>query len=181
MQVIQLNRGTASEYFYLNPYSPLLRINLFNNSVKIIKWAVNYLNVFTNAKINNSTNPFFTLLPAHLFKKGADLNGTEVNGNTALALISELGYTNIVRNLTKMGAKVDTENAIGETPLMAATINNHSGQSVVIAGHAGISRLILADALGLTFAQMFLIEQKYCALNIIDYSGNKAIVRLMNG
>lgn len=66
-------------------------------------------------------------------------------------------------------------------PWYREILSRHQGQTVAIAVHSGITRLFLADAIGLTFRQMFRFEQKFCCLNIIEVSPEKTLVRLING
>jgi alpha-ribazole phosphatase len=55
------------------------------------------------------------------------------------------------------------------------------GESILLAAHAGVNRVILAQALGLPFKHMFRIDQKYACLNMIEYFNTGAKVVLMNG
>ena len=61
-------------------------------------------------------------------------------------------------------------------------LKDHGGQEVVILSHGGTNRVILCHALSLDLKHVFRIEQKYAALNIIDFFENDiATVQLMNG
>ncbi len=65
---------------------------------------------------------------------------------------------------------------------LSLILKDHQGQEVVILSHGGTNRVILCHALGLDLRQIFRIEQKYAALNIIDFFENGiASVQLMNG
>lgn len=64
---------------------------------------------------------------------------------------------------------------------ISGIIKNHMGEEVLIVAHGGVNRTILCRALGLDLKYLFRIEQKYGALNIIDYYDGIAIVNLMNG
>lgn len=65
---------------------------------------------------------------------------------------------------------------------LSVILKNHPGQEVVVLAHGGINRVILCHALGLELKYVFRIEQKYAALNIIDFFNNgMACVQLMNG
>ena len=65
---------------------------------------------------------------------------------------------------------------------LSLILKNHQGQEVVILAHGGVNRVILCHALGLELKHVFRIEQKYAALNIIDFFNNGvACVQLMNG
>jgi alpha-ribazole phosphatase len=55
------------------------------------------------------------------------------------------------------------------------------GKTILLAAHAGVNRIILAQALGLRFKNMFFMDQGYACLNIIEYYGDFSRVILMNG
>jgi alpha-ribazole phosphatase len=67
-------------------------------------------------------------------------------------------------------------------PALAEIVERHRGEEVLVVAHGGVNRVILLDAIGAPLASMFSIEQKYCAMNIIDYyaDGNR-VVELING
>ncbi len=65
---------------------------------------------------------------------------------------------------------------------LSLILKDHQGQEVVILSHGGPNRVILCHALGLDLRQIFRIEQKFAALNIIDFFENGMTrVQLMNG
>jgi len=65
---------------------------------------------------------------------------------------------------------------------LSLILKDHWGQEVVILSHGGTNRVILCYALRLDLKHIFRIEQKYAALNIIDFFENDiATVQLMNG
>ncbi|VBB41476.1 putative alpha-ribazole phosphatase [uncultured Desulfatiglans sp.] len=51
----------------------------------------------------------------------------------------------------------------------------------VLVAHGGVNRVIICDALGLSLASMYSLQQDYGCLNIIDYFDDGKLVRLMNG
>lgn len=57
----------------------------------------------------------------------------------------------------------------------------HRNQTVLIISHAGVNRVLLADALGLPDRQIFRIDQRHAGVSIIDYLPDSAFVRLVNG
>jgi alpha-ribazole phosphatase/probable phosphoglycerate mutase len=59
--------------------------------------------------------------------------------------------------------------------------DRHAGQSVAIVTHGGVTRIVLADALGVPAANVFRIAQRYAALNLIHYVGAYPVVKLVNG
>jgi broad specificity phosphatase PhoE len=54
-------------------------------------------------------------------------------------------------------------------------------RNVLVISHAGVNRIILANALGLPWKQIFRIDQTYAGISIIDYFAGTAVVRLVNG
>jgi alpha-ribazole phosphatase len=65
---------------------------------------------------------------------------------------------------------------------LSLILKDHQGQEVVILSHGGPNRVIICHALGLDLRQIFRIEQKFAALNIIDFfEDGIATVQLMNG
>jgi alpha-ribazole phosphatase/probable phosphoglycerate mutase len=57
----------------------------------------------------------------------------------------------------------------------------HAGQKIVIVSHAGVIRVLLAQALGIPDAHVFRLDQDYGSLNRIDYFDHGPLVRLING
>ncbi len=66
-------------------------------------------------------------------------------------------------------------------PKLKELIGINQGREFVIVGHGGINILILHDALGLHLTHFFRIGQDFGCLNIIDYYGDNAVVRMVNG
>ena len=60
-------------------------------------------------------------------------------------------------------------------------LDKNSGKNILLVAHGGVNRIILTQALGLKYKNMFLLGQDYAALNIIDYYEITARVVLMNG
>jgi len=59
-------------------------------------------------------------------------------------------------------------------------LEEDQGKEILLAAHAGVNRIILAQALGLRFRNMFFMDQAYACLNIIEYHRRFAVVKLMN-
>jgi len=57
----------------------------------------------------------------------------------------------------------------------------NQGQSAVIVTHAGVIRFTLGKVLGLPARNVFRLAQNSCALNVIEYPQDGAVVRLVNG
>jgi alpha-ribazole phosphatase/probable phosphoglycerate mutase len=60
-------------------------------------------------------------------------------------------------------------------------IVQHLQEAFIIVAHAGVNRVILSEALGLSLDHLFRLDQNYGCLNIIDYFPDMAVVRLVNG
>jgi alpha-ribazole phosphatase len=58
--------------------------------------------------------------------------------------------------------------------------HRHVDQSVLIVAHAGVNRVILANALGLPDDLIFRIDQGYAGLSVIDYFSQHPVVRFIN-
>ncbi len=66
-------------------------------------------------------------------------------------------------------------------PRLNDLIDQHHQQAFLIVAHAGVNRVILSEALGLSLDHLFRLDQNYGCLNIIDYFPDMAVVRLING
>ncbi len=66
-------------------------------------------------------------------------------------------------------------------PRLRELLARHRDAAFLIVAHAGINRVILCEALGLSLNHLFRLEQNYGCLNIIDYFPDLAVVRLLNG
>lgn len=63
---------------------------------------------------------------------------------------------------------------------MKHLLKESQGKTILLAAHAGVNRIILAQALGLGFKNMFFMDQGYACLNIIEYYEGFSRVTLMN-
>jgi alpha-ribazole phosphatase len=84
------------------------------------------------------------------------------------------------------GAKMEDGESLVELqsrvmPAVGEIVKRHRGESVAIATHGGVTRVVIADALGLDLAACIRIEQSHCCLNKLDYYPDGVVVRLMNG
>ena len=66
-------------------------------------------------------------------------------------------------------------------PALQRLIAQHHEQAFLLVAHAGLNRVILSEALGLSLQNLFRLDQNYGCLNIIDYFPDMAVVRLING
>jgi len=67
-------------------------------------------------------------------------------------------------------------------PALAAIVERHRGEEVLVVAHGGVNRVILMDAIGAPLGSMFSIEQHFCCLNVIDYyADGNSVVTLLNG
>ncbi len=60
---------------------------------------------------------------------------------------------------------------------MKTLLKESQGKNILLAAHAGVNRIILAQALGLRYRNMFRMDQSYACLNIIEYfeKGSKVV------
>lgn len=56
----------------------------------------------------------------------------------------------------------------------------HSTGNVLLAGHAGVNRLILCSALGIPVQKLFNLAQDYGCINILQFASGRARVQLIN-
>ena len=56
----------------------------------------------------------------------------------------------------------------------------HAGQSFAIMTHGGGIRILIAEALAIPAANIFRIDQRYAAVNLIRYFGEAPVVELIN-
>ena len=66
-------------------------------------------------------------------------------------------------------------------PRLGDLIVQHREEAFIIVAHAGVNRVILSEALGLSLDYLFRLDQNYGCLNVIDYFPDMAVVRLVNG
>jgi len=66
-------------------------------------------------------------------------------------------------------------------PALREIVAKHPGESIVVAAHGGVTRVIIADALGMDYSACARIEQSHCCLNTLDYLPGRVYVRLLNG
>jgi alpha-ribazole phosphatase len=66
-------------------------------------------------------------------------------------------------------------------PRLGDLIAQHREEAFIIVAHAGVNRVILSEALGLSLDHLFRLDQNYGCLNVIDYFPDMAVVRLVNG
>jgi broad specificity phosphatase PhoE len=57
----------------------------------------------------------------------------------------------------------------------------HEGATIAVVTHGGVIRATLADALGLPTERIFALDVGYCRVSVIDWFGENAVVRLVNG
>jgi broad specificity phosphatase PhoE len=71
---------------------------------------------------------------------------------------------------------------VRERVVAAATsiAQRHTGESVVVFGHAVTTRAILADALAMPVDAMFRLDQSYGGISIVEWFDGRALVRVVN-
>jgi alpha-ribazole phosphatase len=58
--------------------------------------------------------------------------------------------------------------------------SRHAGQSIALVTHGGVTRILLADVLGMKLTNIFRIGQRYGAVNAVRYFGDTPMVKLVN-
>lgn len=69
------------------------------------------------------------------------------------------------------------ERVVAATGRMRA---EHAGQAAAVVTHGGVARAVLADALGMPDEAIFALDQSYGAVNVIDWFGDRPLVRMVN-
>ena len=64
---------------------------------------------------------------------------------------------------------------------ISSILARNVGNSIAVVTHAGIVRILLADALGIPDSHIFRLAQDYAAINRIDYDDHGATVKVVNG
>lgn len=62
-----------------------------------------------------------------------------------------------------------------------AIVDRHPGEAIAAVTHAGVNRIILCRFMGIPLENIFTIEQDCGAVNIIEFTDNYPVVKLMNG
>ena len=65
-------------------------------------------------------------------------------------------------------------------PFVARVREFHEGQAVAVVAHAGVLRVVLADALGLAGGAVFRLDQSPGGVSVVDWVGASAVVRVVN-
>lgn len=65
-------------------------------------------------------------------------------------------------------------------PVLQDAISRYADQTIVMVAHNSVTRIVLADALGLPLLEMFTFRQDYGCVNRIDYADEGASVGLVN-
>ena len=60
-------------------------------------------------------------------------------------------------------------------------VSTNRGRCVVVVSHAGVTRIALARALGISDRHLFRLAQDPCAINVIDYFRDGVVVSCVNG
>jgi broad specificity phosphatase PhoE len=60
-------------------------------------------------------------------------------------------------------------------------LSAHPGAAAAVVTHGGVARAVLAHALGMPGEAIFAIDQRYGAVNVIDWYDGRPLVRLVNG
>jgi probable phosphoglycerate mutase len=65
-------------------------------------------------------------------------------------------------------------------PVVAALRARHDGGEVGLVAHAGVLRVVLADALGLAGSAVFRLDQSPGGVSVVDWFGESPVVRVVN-
>jgi broad specificity phosphatase PhoE len=60
-------------------------------------------------------------------------------------------------------------------------VSTNRGRCVAVVSHAGVTRIAIAHALGMRDGHLFRVAQEPCAINVIDYFHEDAVVQCVNG
>ena len=60
-------------------------------------------------------------------------------------------------------------------------VSTNRGRCVAVVSHAGVTRVALAHALGMSDSHLFRLAQDPCAINVIDYFRDGAMAHSVNG
>jgi alpha-ribazole phosphatase len=67
-------------------------------------------------------------------------------------------------------------------PALKEVLENHQGETICLAAHAGVNRVVLFEALGLGLDRFYTVSQDYGCVNRLRYfSDGRAVVDLLNG
>jgi probable phosphoglycerate mutase len=84
-------------------------------------------------------------------------------------------------NFRPPGGESFADLAARVTPCWRSLFAESESGVVAVAGHAGVNRVILCDALGMPLANLFRIAQRPGCLNVIERGRDGPIVRLLDG
>lgn len=65
-------------------------------------------------------------------------------------------------------------------PEIAGIRARHACEAVAVVAHAGVVRVVLADALGLTDGALFRLDQAHGGVSVVDWLGDAPVVRVVN-
>jgi broad specificity phosphatase PhoE len=65
-------------------------------------------------------------------------------------------------------------------PAVARIRSRHGGEAAAVVAHAGVLRVVLADALGLTDGALFRLDQVHGGVSVVDWLGETPVVRVVN-
>jgi alpha-ribazole phosphatase len=65
-------------------------------------------------------------------------------------------------------------------PAAESIRSRHAGATIAVVAHGGVTRTILAAALGIPDEALFRLDQCHGGLSVVDWFGEEPVVRLMN-
>ncbi|MEO5360431.1 MAG: histidine phosphatase family protein [Nitrospirota bacterium] len=97
--------------------------------------------------------------------------------------VSSEAFTNWANDpltFSPIGGESTKEVSLRVTPVFKKIVNDNKDETIAIAAHGGVNRVILCDVLGIPLTNIFRVEQDFACLNIIDFYDSVPVVKLMN-
>ena len=86
-----------------------------------------------------------------------------------------------IGNFRPPGGESFADLAARMLPCWRDIVEDGATQTVAIAGHAGVNRVILCHLLGAPLANLFRIAQRPACVNLIEWRNNQPVVALVDG
>ena len=83
-------------------------------------------------------------------------------------------------NFSPIGGESTLEVRDRVMPVVTEIGRGLDGDAVVVVAHGGVNRIVLAELMGLSLANIFRIEQDNACLNIIEFHDGFPVLRLIN-
>jgi len=86
-----------------------------------------------------------------------------------------------IGNFRPPGGESFADLAARVLPCWRDIVEDGATQTVAIAGHAGVNRVILCRLLGAPLANLFRFAQRPACVNVVEWRNNEPVVALING